>query len=102
MNATDRLLFETRDVAQKLNTGIHMVHTQSLLVYRSLSTLNNVLLRLVHAYMIEAFMHNLSTGLSCFQLGHAYDLSFPSSFAVVPDHVYLVQYYFNAVLKKLY
>nr|CAB3462046.1 unnamed protein product [Digitaria exilis] len=26
MNATDRLLLETRDVAQKLNTGIHMVH----------------------------------------------------------------------------
>jgi len=24
MNATDRLLLETRDVAQKLNTGIHM------------------------------------------------------------------------------
>lgn len=25
MNATDRLLLETRDAAQKLNTGIHMV-----------------------------------------------------------------------------
>ena len=28
MNATDRLLLETRDVAQKLNTGIHMVFTK--------------------------------------------------------------------------
>lgn len=25
MNATDRLLIETRDAAEKLNTGIHMV-----------------------------------------------------------------------------
>jgi hypothetical protein len=25
MNATDRLLLETRDAAQELNTGIHMV-----------------------------------------------------------------------------
>jgi hypothetical protein len=39
MNATDRLLLETRDVAQKLNTGIHMVLTQSLLVYSSLYNL---------------------------------------------------------------
>jgi len=98
MNATDRLLLETRDVAQKLNTGIHMVLTQSLLVYWSLSTLNNALLRLVHAYMIEAFMHSLSIGLSCFQLGHAYDLSFPCSFAVVLDLIYSVQYYFSIML----
>ena len=39
MNATDRLLLETRDVAQKLNTGIHMVLTQSLLGYSSLYNL---------------------------------------------------------------
>jgi hypothetical protein len=39
MNATDRLLLETRDIAQKLNTGIHMVLTQNLLVYSSLYNL---------------------------------------------------------------
>ena len=69
MNATDRLLLETRDVAQKLNTGIHMVLTQSLLVYWSLSTLNNALLRLVHAYMIEEFMHNPTWAWAVFNLG---------------------------------
>lgn len=28
MNATDRLLIETRDLAKEFKTGIHMVHTQ--------------------------------------------------------------------------
>lgn len=32
MNATDRLLIETRDIAKELKTGIHMVHIHILCI----------------------------------------------------------------------